>query len=211
MLGNVSDCCDAALAHGSGPPIRLCRGLLLICCVVLLCACSAEPEGPHVTRGEVLPNLILKGFDGQSIRLERFHGRLLILNVWAPWCAPCVEEMPSLDRLSRQLDPQRFAVIGLTVDDDRFLAEEFLRNNQISFSNYMDEKRLIAETILGVRSFPQTFVISPHGVLLARIIGWQEWDSQEVLSTLEEYYQASRLAPAATRRQTKRAMEGAAV
>jgi len=185
--------------------------LILLCCLALLSACSDEYEDVHFARGELVPNLNLKGFDGKSIQLWSFRGRLLILNVWAPWCAPCIEEMPSLDRLSRQLDPQRFAIIGLTVDDDRYLAEEFLLNKHISFNNFLDEKRFIAETILGVDSFPQTFVISPDGILLARIIGWQEWDSPETISALESYYQSSNIVPAVERPQTNVSVEGGPV
>jgi thiol-disulfide isomerase/thioredoxin len=155
---------------------------------LLLEGCTQKDAAPALAVGMPVPDLPLKAFDGEHSYLSAYQGRLLVLNVWAPWCEPCLDEMPSLDRLSQRLDQDRFAVIGLTVDEDRFLAEEFLRKNAISFSNYLDEQRHIVEEVLGVTSFPQTFLISPQRRLLARVTGWQAWDTPEVVEALEQRY-----------------------
>lgn len=162
----------------------------LLLCSLLLGGCGKAREASALAVGMQVPDLVLKAFDGNSELLSSYQGRLLVLNVWAPWCGPCLDEMPSLDRLSRKLDQDRFAVIGLTVDDDRFLAEEFLLKNNISFTNYLDVQRHIVGDILGVTAFPQTFLISPDRRLLVRVKGWQAWDTPEAVEALERHYRA---------------------
>ncbi len=116
---------------------------------------------------------------------------MLVLNVWATWCPPCRREMPSLERLSRTLDPQRFAVIGLSTDQDEKLASEFLLQNQITFANFFDQSGKIAKQ-LGLKVYPETFVIAPDGTLVERIPGLREWDSAAMLAQLEDAYQRHR-------------------
>jgi len=152
--------------------------------------------------GEPFPTLTLKGLRGGTMDISAYTGKLVVLNVWAAWCAPCVEEMPSLDRLSQALDKDRFVVIGLTVDDDPFLTEEFLRKMPVTFANFVDPKRAIVEGVLGTKAFPETFIIGPQGILVQRIPGGQEWDAPNVRALLEQIYK-ERTAPVRNSRATR--------
>ena len=125
----------------------------------------------------------LEGIGREDIELPSLLGKTTILNLWAPWCAPCLAEMPALDRLARRLDPADFAVVGVTVDD-RFLAEEFLAEHGISFANYFDGDRSVVGGLFSVSSFPQTLVFGPDGRELLRIPGYQDWDDPAVVATL---------------------------
>lgn len=165
------------------------RGWIYSICwaVFFLTACSSEAPSTGLGVGAKLPELLLEEiYTEKKQALSEFRGRLLILNIWAPWCAPCLDEMPSLDYLSQQLDPDKYAVIGLT-SDDQFLAQEFLQRNKIGFANYFDQDRSQVKTALGVESFPQTLIISKGGVLLERIIGWRDWREAEVVERLTRY------------------------
>jgi peroxiredoxin len=93
--------------------------------------------------------------------------------------------MPGLDRLSRKLDPKRFAVVGLSVDKDTLLAAEFLVQHGISFANIFDQSGKMTRS-LGVNVYPETFVIAPDRRILLRVSGQREWDSPEMISMLEE-------------------------
>lgn len=96
-------------------------------------------------------------------------GKTLLINFWATWCAPCREEMPLLQQLSDRLDPARYAVIGVAVDEDANLVREFLLQFEIRFTNFQDATGDLATTRLGLATFPQTFVVSPQGVITRRI------------------------------------------
>ncbi|HGG59008.1 MAG TPA: TlpA family protein disulfide reductase [Gammaproteobacteria bacterium] len=163
-------------------------GVALLCLV--LCGCGPRAASGTARVGEPFPDLELGAlWPGEAgTRLSAYRGRLVVLNLWAPWCAPCVEEMPRLQRLHERLDGRRFAVIGATVDE-RFLAQEFLRDKSIDFPNFFVERRRVVTRRLGVHAFPVTFIIATDGVLLARVVGWREWDTSDSMRRLRRLYQ----------------------
>ncbi|HHH36942.1 MAG TPA: TlpA family protein disulfide reductase [Gammaproteobacteria bacterium] len=161
--------------------VRLCCLLLL---QLLLAGCSQTPPPDRLVEGGAFPDLQLPRFDGGRVALSGYRGRLVVLNVWATWCAPCRAELPSLDRLSRRLDPSRFAVIGLSVDSERDIAVEFLRQHQVRLVSYIDADQRIARDILGIRVYPVTFIIGPRGRLLRRVVGERRWDRPQVMAAL---------------------------
>ncbi len=169
------------------------RSLLVMASTLLLCACGKQPAvlDMRIAEGKPFPPLKLNYDSGDVLSTKTFQGKMLVLNVWATWCPPCRREMPSLERLSRTLDPQRFAVIGLSTDQDEKLASEFLLQNQITFANFFDQSGKIAKQ-LGLKVYPETFVIAPDGTLVERIPGLREWDSAAMLAQLEDAYQRHR-------------------
>lgn len=153
--------------------------------VSLLPACKPPaPTGPAV--GEVFPELALERLDGETATPGSFRGKVLVLNVWGTWCPPCRKEMPSLERLSRKVNAERIAVIGLATDTDPNLVREFLLQYRIDFPMFMDPDRALATGVLRVKAFPETFVVGPDGRLLARVTGGRDWDSPEIIAALEE-------------------------
>ena len=164
------------------------RAVAVALALAALGACSkAPPPAPEIAEGKPFPPLSV--FDSAANALDdpSLRGKMLILNVWATWCPPCRREMPGLERLSKTLDPKRFAVLGLSTDQDERLAAEFLMQNGITFTNFFDENaRLSKEWNLKV--YPETFVIAPDGRLIRRIPGLREWDSPEMMAELEAMY-----------------------
>lgn len=156
--------------------------------LAVLSACSkAPPAKPEIVEGKPFPPISMGSASANALTEPALRGKFLILNVWATWCPPCRREMPGLERLSKTLDPSRFAVIGLSTDQDERLATEFLMQNGITFRNYFDENaRLSKEWNLKV--YPETFLIAPDGTLVRRIPGLREWDSPEMMAELEEMY-----------------------
>jgi thiol-disulfide isomerase/thioredoxin len=164
------------------------RSLLLAAVALGLAACNKPPATQSaeaaLVRGSRFPAALLDHIAGGSDAQGPFQGKQLVLNIWATWCPPCRREMPSLDRLSRLLDPERFAVLGLSVDADRLLAEEFLVQQHIGFRNYFDPDGSLSQG-LGLKVYPQTFVIAPDRTLLHRIAGQREWDRPDMVSLLQ--------------------------
>lgn len=158
-------------------------GLLAV--ALLTAGCPQTPPADRLVEGRPFPVLHLTGLDRADATLTDFRGRVLILNVWASWCGPCLYELPSLQRLAQQLDPQRFAVVALSVDEEPLLAREFLREQHITLATYIDAQQHIATSMLAVRIYPDTFIISPDGVLWRGIAGERQWDDPQVVQALE--------------------------
>lgn len=160
--------------------------VLLLILLPLLFACGRGPAGDDLIEGRFFPPLVLQSLYGEEQKpIADYRGRLVILNVWATWCPPCRRELPGLQRLQERLDPERFLVLGLSVDDDADFAREYLLERGISFENFIDVGGREARRLLGIRAYPDTFVISPEGVLLRSITGERDWDSPGVVRALE--------------------------
>jgi len=156
--------------------------------LVALAGCD-KPAAPAVfAEGQAFPAFMLALLSGDEATTARLHGKILVLNIWATWCPPCREEMPSLDRLDKTLDANRFAVLGLSIDADTLLAAEFLLKHRIGFKNYFDKDAAVTRQ-LGLKAYPETFVIAPDRTLLWRVTGMHDWSSADTLQKLERLYQ----------------------
>ena len=167
--------------------------IMMVLLLVSVSACnnSESSVSPQLLEGKAFPSLMLNYVLGGKAGEPAFQGKVLVLNVWATWCPPCRKEMPSLQRLSQTLDPKRFAVIGLSTDEDSLLAIEFLTQGGITFSNFFDRNGKMSKQ-LGLKVYPETFLITPDGILALRVSGLQDWSSPEMLVLLEEIYRTKR-------------------
>ncbi|MBI1750376.1 MAG: TlpA family protein disulfide reductase [Acidobacteria bacterium] len=123
-------------------------------------------------------------FAGKPARLSALRGKVVVLNFWATWCPPCVEEMPALSRLHQQIVSSGGMVLGISVDDDTAKYEKFLQDHQISFPNYRDPTKTISASY-GTFMFPETYVIDKQGKVARKVIGPQVWDSPEMVAYLK--------------------------
>jgi thiol-disulfide isomerase/thioredoxin len=96
------------------------------------------PAEPPAAAGATLFDAPLRTLDGAPANLAKYRGKFLILNIWAVWCGPCRAELPSLERLSQALDPELFAVAGVSIDRERAFTREFVAELGIGFPNYWD-------------------------------------------------------------------------
>lgn len=168
-------------------PLRFIPATLLFFTLAGLAACSNQPAPPtdKLVVGEPLPDIALTSLDGGSARLSDYHGKLVVLNLWATWCEPCRREMPNLQQLSNSLDPQRFAVVAVAADEDEHLLREYLLDKGVTFISYVDKGGQISRDQLGVQLFPYTLLIAADGRLIQRYAGPREWQRAEVVELLQ--------------------------
>lgn len=160
---------------------RLGAVLLLLCLV----GCDEAQSPLHLKVGEPLPALSLTDLDNKPRALELPAGKLVMINVWATWCAPCRHEMPSLQRLADKLGPERFTLLGISVDHDEHVVREFLIERKIRFPSLLDRNLAMASSVLGIRVFPSSFLVGPDGRVVRVIEGWRDWDSPEMLAEIQ--------------------------
>lgn len=160
------------------------RRSLLAGCIFLSASVAGCGGGVEhvVPTGSKVPDVVLAGIDRPEVRLSELQGRVVVLNVWATWCPPCRAEMPSLQRLSDRLDPDRYAVVALSVDEDVNLVREFVLKLGLRLPVYLDSGSKVSTSVLGVRSYPQTFLIDPSGRLVEQVIGELDWGSADAVS-----------------------------
>ena len=142
-------------------------GIVFVC--LWLSACTESQAPLKVSIGQKVPPLSVQDINNQPTTLQPTPGKLLMINVWATWCAPCRHEMPSLQRLSDTLGPDRLELVGLSVDHDEHVVREYLIEHEIRFPSYLD------------RQFA-----SVNGALLKVIESWRGWDSPEMLAEISK-------------------------
>ncbi len=136
----------------------------------------ANPQN-GIQVGNQLPSAKLNGLLVKPRNLSDFRGKPLIINVWASWCGPCREEMPSLQSLHQQHN-RHFEVIGISTDDDIKSATSFVIESKLSFNNYLDHQ-LELERILGANTIPLTILVNSDGRVVKKIYGTRNWNSLE--------------------------------
>jgi peroxiredoxin len=123
----------------------------------------------------------LPDMSGKQVSLSDFRGKIVFLNVWATWCAPCRQEMPEIQSLFRKMDPDTFAVLTVSVDQGgREDVANFFRKTQIEVPVLLDQQGKISP-LYGVTGYPETFLIDKKGRLVERFIGPRNWTSKELI------------------------------
>ena len=117
---------------------------------------------------------------------DAFKGKIVVLNLWATWCAPCIREMPSLERLASHKSADRFAIVAVSQDKGgTAVAKPFLNRLGIrGLSIYTDPVGRLAREF-GGRGMPTTFIIGKSGNVISRLEGSADWDAKEIASYLE--------------------------
>ena len=115
------------------------------------------------------------------LRLADFRGRYVLLNFWATWCAPCREEMPSMERLYRKLGPKRLTVVAVSQDSEVDQVPAMVAKLGVTFPIALDPTMKISDQF-GVSALPSTFLIDPSGHVIAATMGGREWDSAGALA-----------------------------
>jgi thiol-disulfide isomerase/thioredoxin len=132
------------------------------------------------------PQISFTDMDGHEAELADFKGKFLVVNLWATWCRPCLKEMPSLEALQATLD-KRLTV--LAISEDRGGAEAVrpfvIKLGLDKVKIYLDPKSTASRAI-AVRGLPTSLVVDADGMVLGKIEGSAEWDSDEMLAALEK-------------------------
>lgn len=137
------------------------------------------------------PEISFTDADGRPLTLADFNGRVVLLNYWATWCAPCVEEMPALDRLQAKLGGEQFAVVAISVDRQGWpLVQPFLEKLAIkNLATYLDRSGASMRAFQ-VRGLPTTMLIDRDGREAGRLEGMADWASDDAENLIRHYMSA---------------------
>ena len=173
------------------------RRLLLASVPAFFAAPALAKLGPDLLTGTLakftlakepkpLPDLAFTDADDKPVRLADYKGKTVLLNFWATWCAPCVKEMPSLDKLQAEMGKDKFVVLPLSLDGPSkpkvapFYADRKLANLGI----YFDKGKKTMST-LDVSVLPTSVLIDPQGREIGRMEGDADWDKPEAIALMK--------------------------
>lgn len=154
--------------------------------VVAFVAAFAHPDYRHgepSLRGTPEHDFALT-LDGKPAHLSDLRGRVVLLNFWATWCPPCVDETPALNQLQKQIESRGGTILGVSVDEDPDVYQKFLQNYNVDFPTFRDPSKAIP-LAYGTTMYPDTYVIRRDGRIDRKIVGPQDWTSPTMLAYLD--------------------------
>jgi peroxiredoxin len=143
-------------------------------------ACSRGSRPPQI--GSNAPDFTVQDSKGK-VTLSQLKGQVVVLNFWATWCPPCVEEVPSLVQMQRMMKAKGVTVLAVSVDVDDNAYRSFIRNHNVDLLTIRDPSQK-SNDLYGTFKFPETYVIDRDGVMRRKFIGAVDWTEPDVIEFL---------------------------
>lgn len=162
-------------------------GVVVLLAGLLVAGWTARHRFLPVEVGSQAPNVVARDLQGRPVELEKLRGQVVLLNVWATWCGPCREEMPSMQRLHQRLGGRGLRVVAVSVDGasaaERLagppekVVAAFVRDFGLTFPIWLDPAGEVQRSYR-TTGVPESFVIDRDGTIVKKVIGGTEWDSE---------------------------------
>ena len=169
-------------------------GLLIIVALILLVLRFQKMGNPQQEinfnqlkpkEGYLAPKFTLRNLRGNLEGLDDHAGKVIVVNFWATWCAPCVKEMPSFETLYRRFRSQGLTVLAVSLDKDgSSKVQDYVDKYKLSFPVLLDTEG-VAEKLYPSFTIPFTYVLDKQGRVAARIDGAKDWESPETFKAIE--------------------------
>jgi peroxiredoxin len=147
------------------------------------------PPTSRLQPGRPAPDFVFPGLDGKMVRLADYKGKVVFLNIWATWCPPCREEMPSMENLYKELKGEDFEILAVSIDASEAKAvAPFMKEFRLSFPVLLDPKGT-AKSLYGTTGVPESFIIDKKGRIEKIIIGPMDWATPDVVRFFRDLIQ----------------------
>ena len=148
--------------------------------VLLIAGCDRGDHPGNI--GKAAPQFVMS--DGtRTVDLSKLRGRVVLLNLWATYCAPCIEELPSLLALQKKMPD--VAVVAVSMDQDPDVYRKFLVDHHVDVLTVRDEEMKV-NALYGTVQIPETYVIDRQGILRRKFVGSQDWTKPEIMEFLRK-------------------------
>jgi len=156
------------------------RTALVIGLLVTVVACYSGTRPPRIGLGA--PDFTVQEVD-RKITLSQFRGQVVVLNFWATWCPPCVQETPSVIQMQQRLKEMGVVVVAVSIDVDDGAYHRFLKDHHVDMLTVRDPDQN-SPALYGTHGWPETYIIDRTGVLRRKFVGPVDWNSPEVTELL---------------------------
>jgi len=156
-----------------------------VAAVLILLALSGCYSGTRPPRiGTAGPDFTVKDSE-HSVTLSQLKGQVVVLNFWATWCPPCVEEVPSLVQMQQRMKAKGVTVLAVSVDADDGSYRRFVRDHSVNLLSVRDPDQK-SNSLYGTSKFPETYIIDRDGVIRRKFIGAVDWTEPEIIDFLSK-------------------------
>jgi peroxiredoxin len=145
----------------------------------------AAPDEPAPQVGQLMPDFTLPDLQGKKVQLSALRGKVVFINIWATWCPPCIEEMPTMQRLYSQLHDRGLEILAISIDAlGAQVVGPFMQQYQLTFPALLDPAGSI-ERLYQTGGVPESFVVDKQGRLVEKVVGPRDWAHPQVIVMFE--------------------------
>lgn len=147
-------------------------------------AVSAGELKPFEGKDDTAPPLVLEDLDGRVHDINAYRGQVVLVNFWATWCAPCIEEMPAMQRLENRMEGKPFKILAVDISETAGDIREFLERVPVEFSILIDPD---GDTMQSWKVYvlPSNFLVDPDGRIRYSTLGAVEWDDDTIVEKID--------------------------
>ena len=146
---------------------------------------------PRLGKGVPALNFTFPGLDGKKVSLADYKDKVVLLNIWATWCAPCVAEMPSMEKLYQELKDEGFELLAVSVDESGAeVVTPFIKKHKLSFPVLLDTQGDI-NSLYQLTGIPESFIMDKDGIIVEEVIGPRDWAASGAISYFRNLIQSN--------------------
>ena len=143
----------------------------------------SDDAAPRI--GKPLADFTLPDLQGRSVQLAALRGKVVFVNVWATWCQPCIEEMPTIQQLYERLHSRGLEILAVSLDPlGTQVVAPFMQSYRLSFPALLDTKSLV-EHLYRTTGVPESFIVDKRGILVEKVVGPKDWAHPQLLAQFE--------------------------
>lgn len=135
-------------------------------------------------RSREAPKFVLPDLSGKVVRMDDLRGKVVLLNLWATWCPPCIEEMPTLEALSKKMTGRDFVLLAISEDEHSEDVAPWIEQRGLTFPVLLDARGQVGAD-LGITGYPETFIVDRTGRIVHHHIGYRDWAEPGIVAALE--------------------------
>lgn len=165
--------------------------LIAAAALLLLVLVPKGSRGPRIIgQGDRAPEFTLTTLDGKRASLSDFRNKVVMVHFWATWCPPCVEEMPTIEKLYRDFPDKDLEILAVSVDEGGPEAvRSFLKTNKLALPVLLDPGAAVSKSY-GTYKFPETYILDRSGIVRYKVIGPADWSDPAVRKALQDLIEA---------------------
>jgi cytochrome c biogenesis protein CcmG/thiol:disulfide interchange protein DsbE len=167
--------------------------VLLVGIPIILITLKEKDSGSQfkmpLREGTPAPDFTFPDLDGSQVSLSDFTDKVVLVNIWATWCPPCREEMPSMQKLYERFKGQDLEILAVSIDaKGREAVAPFMQEMNLTFPALLDREEKI-RSLYRITGVPESFIIDRNGILVQRVIGPRDWAAPRVFGFFENLLQ----------------------
>lgn len=158
---------------------------MAVLAAALVWVVSGTLQSPITNAGDKAPDFTVISDEGHRITPEQFGGKLLVLNFWASWCAPCAQETPTLNAFYQEFAPKGVVVLAVSIDKNEALYDQFVKAFKVRYDTWRDPNADISARY-GTFQFPESYIIDQSGTVVEKIPDAQNFMDPEFLARIQK-------------------------